>query len=188
MGKLQREQLRIVERGHDGVLRHMAIRYQDPNKPWWAGRSMFRMLHETFIGEYLTKRAESKRCVRRDTELPYESGVVGFWVSQDGLVMSANSKLDRYVFVALDPLDWRFLHDEAHDAQANLYWSAYVTGYWIHETSNGTIVGDWIWVENPVFAAAQCAEKLTPPTRPFVSKVFLGQCISATFATMLEAS
>jgi hypothetical protein len=166
----------------------MAIPYQDAGVPWWYGRSMFRMIHETFITEYMTKRSARNRGLTPYDGIPYEAGVVGFWVSSDGLVMSADQPLHRFVLVGMDPLDRVFLDAEVSDAQANLYWSAYVQGYWLRETNRSVLSGEWIWVPNPVYAGyVSRGELVITPTKPDISDKFLADTLTSTSAHLYVA-
>jgi hypothetical protein len=188
MEHLTQVQRRVIEHGENGVRRHMAIQYQEANVPWWHGRSMFRMLHETFITEYTAKRHTSRLVGRRHGEIPYEAGVVGFWVSQDGIVMSTSQKLHRYVLVGMDPLDREYLEHEVPDTQANVYWSAYVQGYWVRDTAEAQLRGDWQWIPNPVYAGYMARGEIAfVPSKPIISDKFLADSLTIAFAPLFVA-
>lgn len=156
----------------------MVIPYQDPELPWWHGRGMFRMIHEMYTGEYLRKRDVDDK---RNTGLGYipsSTGVVGFWVSKDGLVMSATEELTRFVLVGMEPSDKEFFDKEVPADCAGTYWGQYSRGYWLREIIDGELSEEWTWMRNPAYAGFMPAGLKEPaPAHPDVGDEFLAQAL-----------
>jgi hypothetical protein len=169
---------REIEFGENGVRRHMVIPYQGTGLPWWHGRGMFRMIHEMYVGEYLRKRDVDDKRNTGPGYIPSSTGVVGFWVSKDGLTMSATDELARFVLVGMEPSDKEFFDREvSRELSGPLFWHSYVSGYLIREVVEGELSPEWTWVKNPQYAGFTAGMGAPVPVRPNVSDEFMREAL-----------